>query len=381
MDSVDMLRGLVMVIMALDHTRGFFSNVTFYPMDLSQTTPALFWTRWITHLCAPVFIFLAGTGAFLSTSRGKTPRELAWFLVTRGLWLVFLEITVVRCLGWTFNFDLRSVGAAVIWAIGWSMVVLAGLVFLRIELIAFIGVSMIAMHNAFDHVRPEAFGDFAWLWHILHQPGGKIEWFPGSTLSVGYPLIPWIGVMAAGYAFGKLLLLDVERRRRWIFRIGAAATLLFIVLRASNLYGDPNPWSEQKSALFTFFSFVNCQKYPPSLLYLLMTLGPALMLLAAIDRPLPAALRPIIVFGRVPLFYYLLHLPVIHGLAVLFAFVRYGEAGWLYGTYSTPRPQDYGYNLPVVYFLWVLVVVMLYPLCRWFADLKRRRREAWLSYF
>jgi uncharacterized membrane protein len=385
LDSVDLLRGLVMVLMALDHTRGFFSNAHFYPLDLDKTNVPLFLTRWITHFCAPLFVFLAGTGAFLSTTRGKTTRELSWFLLTRGLWLIFLEVIVIRCLGWNFHFDFHSIGVAVIWAIGWSMIVLAGLVHLPIWAIAVFGITMIAGHNVDDWVRPGDLGAWGGLWRILHA-GGEFELLPGYKLGVGYPLIPWIGVMAAGYAFGTILMRDPAARRKWTFLAGTCMTVLFVLIRYSNLYGDPNPWSQQKNAVFTIFSFIHCQKYPPSLCFLLMTLGPALILLSVLDRGTPAFLKPILVFGRVPMFYYLLHLPLIHGLAVLVNVVRFGRADWLYGAPPGPGeprvsvPPEAGFDLPIVYLIWIGVVLALYPLCRWFAEVKRRRREVWLSY-
>jgi len=375
-----------MVIMALDHTRDFFSkDLAFDPTDLGRTFPALFLTRWITHYCAPVFIFLAGTGAFLSTGRGKSRGELSRFLLTRGLWLVLLELTWVRCLGWQFNFDLHFTFGAVIWAIGWSMVALAVLVFLPLRWVTAFGILMIASHNLFDSVKPESWGSLGWLWKILHS-GGMILPAKGYRFAAGYPLVPWIGVMAAGYGFGSLLLREPVERRRWLFGLGATLTLLFILLRAINLYGDPRPWSGQKNSLFTLFSFMNCHKYPPSLLYLLMTLGPALLVLAALDRGMIGWLKPLLVFGRVPLFYYLLHLPLIHGLAVLASYWAYGRADWWFANPpegpDAPilRPADYGYGLPVVYLVWIGVVLVLYPVCRWFAGVKRLRRDPWLSY-
>ena len=375
-----------MIIMALDHTRDFFSkDLAFDPTDLGRTFPALFLTRWITHYCAPVFIFLAGTGAFLSTGRGKSRGELSRFLLTRGLWLVLLELTWVRCLGWQFNFDLHFTFGAVIWAIGWSMVALAVLVFLPLRWVTAFGLLMIASHNLFDSVKPESWGSLGWLWKILHS-GGMILPAKGYRFAAGYPLVPWIGVMAAGYGFGSLLLREPVERRRWLFGLGATLTLLFILLRAINIYGDPRPWSGQKNSLFTLFSFINCHKYPPSLLYLLMTLGPALLVLAALDRGMFRWLKPLLVFGRVPLFYYLLHLPLIHGLAVLASYWAYGRADWWFANPpegpDAPilRPADYGYGLPVVYLVWIGVVLVLYPVCRWFAGVKRRRRDPWLSY-
>ncbi len=382
LESVDVLRGLVMVIMALDHTRDFFSkDLAFDPTDLDKTYPALFLTRWITHFCAPVFIFLAGTGAFLSTIRGKNTKELSWFLLTRGLWLVLLELTWVRCLGWLFNFDFHFAMGIVIWAIGWSMVALAALVFLPLRSVTTVGIVMIASHNLFDFVDPEIGGSLGFLWKILHA-GGIIVPAEGYRFAAGYPLVPWIGVMAVGYGFGALLLREPVERRKWLFGLGALLSALFILLRGLNVYGDPDSWSPQKNALFTLFSFLNCHKYPPSLLYLLMTLGPALLALGVLDCGTPRWLKPVLVFGRVPLFYYLLHLPLIHGLAVLASYLHYGQATWWFVNPDAPdaRPSDYGYSLPIVYLVWLGVLLALYPVCRWFADVKRRRREPWLSY-
>jgi uncharacterized membrane protein len=382
-ESIDLLRGIVMVLMALDHVRDFFTNATFDPLDLSRTNAALFFTRWITHFCAPSFIFLAGTGAYFSRIGGKTKPELARFLFTRGLWLALLEVTYVRSLGWEFNFDFHNVSAAVLWAIGWSMVVLAGLVLLPTRAVMVFGLAMIVLHNAFDAVQSEWFGPMGWLWTILHG-GPPLHPLPGYTFVAAYPLVPWIGVLAAGYAFGAIFQRPPEIRRTLMFRAGLILILVFVVLRFSNLYGNPRPWSAQKDVLLTFFSFIDCHKYPPSLLYLLMTLGPAMVVLSFLDRGTPRLLKPLLVFGRVPLFYYLLHLPLIHGLAVVIAYLRYGRAEWLFGSPfrpgAVPPPADNGFGLPVVYLIWVVVVLMLYPLCNWFANVKRRRRDGWLSY-
>ncbi|PYI87865.1 MAG: hypothetical protein DME26_04780, partial [Verrucomicrobia bacterium] len=295
LESVDLLRGLIMVVMALDHVRGWFTNVTFYPLDLDKTNVALFLTRWVTHFCAPGFIFLAGTGAFLSTLRGKSRRELSWFLFTRGLWIVFLELIVVRCFGWQFNFDFHFLICSVLWAIGWSMVVLAGLVWLPVRGVAMFAVVMIVAHNLFDNVKPESWGQFRWLWVILHSPG---ELHPAENVRVAVPyvLVPWMGVMALGYAVGSLWQRPIAERRKWLLGLGCGMTFAFFVLRLANGYGDPTPWakhletifgaamkqswSEQTEAVFAFLSLGHCQKYPPSLHFILMTLGPLLIALA-----------------------------------------------------------------------------------------------------
>jgi len=379
LDAVDLLRGIAMVLMALDHVRDFFHASRIDPLDLAQTTPLLFLTRWVTHHCAPAFVFLAGTGAFLSLSRGKTVPQLSRFLLTRGLWLVLLEITVVR-FGWLFNLDYSLVFAQVIWAIGWSMVALAGLVFLPRRAIAAVSLGMICLHNAFDGVDPAGLGPFAWLWQVLHVQSA-IEYAPGWNLFVAYPLIPWIGVMGAGYLFGRFLLQDEAPRRRSLVRLGLGMIAAFVVLRAVNVYGDPAPWTLQSGPLRTALSFINTWKYPPSLLYLLMTLGPAIAVLPLLERWKGGAARFITVFGRVPLFYYVLHLFLIHALAVAAAEITTGDAGFLFSnTFPGMGPDAYGFSLPVVYLVWVVVIGILYFPCRWFADLKRRRKDPWLSY-
>jgi len=377
---VDLLRGLIMALMVLDHTRDFFTNARFDATDLSQTTPAIFFTRWVTHFCAPVFMFLAGVGASLSASRGKPRPELARFLATRGLWLIFLEVTVSR-FGLFFNLDYKFTPFIVLWALGCSMIALSALIFLPELVIAAFGLAMIAGHNLLDGLSAQQVGLPRWLWSMLHQPGPPpIELAPGRSCMFLYPLIPWVGVMAVGYAFGALLRLEPLKRRRVLLSLGLATTLAFVALRATNLYGDPRPWASQASPLFTLMSFLNCQKYPPSLLYLLMTLGPAIALLALLDRPVGPLARPLLILGRVPLFFYLLQWPALHGLAVAVAVANRQPYGWLLGGGPFGAPSGYGYDLPFTYLMWAVTLVLLYPACRWFADLKRRRADVWLSY-
>jgi uncharacterized membrane protein len=379
LDSVDLLRGLVMVIMALDHVRDFFTELRFNPTDLSQTNAVLFFTRWVTHFCAPTFVFLAGTGAFLYGSRGRSRNELAGFLVTRGLWLVVLELTVVR-LGWSFDLSYASLlWVQVIWVIGVSMVVLAGLVYLPLPAIAAFGLVMIATHNLFDGVTPQSLGGWGPLWMVLHVQG-PVALPGGGTLFVAYPLIPWIGVMAAGYAFGGLLLRPTEERRRLLVRLGLALTAAFVVLRALNIYGDRFPWSPQRTGFLTVLSFLNTTKYPPSLAFLLMTLGPAIASLAWFERLSGTAARFLIVFGRVPLFYYVLHIFLIHAVALALGVMAGFPASTFLKPFFLNPPAGWGYGMPAVYALWVAVVLALYPVCRWYAGLKARRRDAWLSY-
>lgn len=392
LDSLDLLRGLVMVVMLLDHTRDFVhaQAFAFDPVDLVRTTPALFATRWVTHFCAPVFVFLAGTGAWLQLQRGKSPAELSRFLLSRGLWLVFLEFTAVR-IGAFWNLDYRFLGMAqVIWAIGVSMAVLALLVRLPWAAVLGLGLAMILGHNALDafQVAPWAGpgnpvpGLGARLWIIFHQGGPlPVAGWPSPVVVFFYPLVPWIGVMAAGFAFGRIYGLEASERQRWLLRLGAISTLGFVVLRATNLYGNPTPWAVQKNALFTAMSFINFEKYPPSLLYLLATLGPALPALAWFERTGRGPIgRALVTFGRVPLFYYLLQWPTAHGISWILHKSAGRSTAWLFQNLDVPPPADMGFSLGVVYLAWIAGVVLLYPLCAWFAGVKARRKDWWLGY-
>lgn len=386
--SVDLLRGLVMVIMALDHTREYFTNTNFSPEDLGHTSGAMFFTRFITHFCAPAFSFLAGTGAFLAVSRGKTVQEVSRFFWTRGLWLVFLELTFIG-FGWTFFMPFGFAG--VIWVLGWSMVAMAVIVRLPVRWIATLGVVMIAGHNLLDGIKPEVFGKLYWLWMIVHAPGFIWIKEPTRYLCVTYPLIPWVGVMASGYAMGALL--ERPDRKKLILGIGVALTLAFFVLRGINLYGNGTaglppsvgPWGVQSTLTLTVISFFNTLKYPPSLDYLLMTLGPALIALACFDRVKGEGgmARILLVFGRVPMFYYVLHIYLIHILAIAVARVVHQPFTWLWhwDFLLQPVPEGYGHGLPFIYLMWFTVLVILYVPCKRYMEYKRRHREwRWLSY-
>lgn len=403
LDSIDMLRGIVMVVMMLDHTRDFIHSgaLLFDPLDLSKTTVSLFLTRWITHYCAPIFVFLAGTGAYLQFARGKSKSELSRFLITRGLWLIILEVTVVRLLV-TFSVDPKLLFfLQVIWVIGVSMIVLAALIHLPLKVVAGFGLAMIALHNLLDRFPAQPWrgpgtpvpGWGAKFWMLLHQqaffPAGST--FPSPIVAVLYPLIPWIGVIAAGYAFGALYQMDTERRRKLLLYIGGACVTLFCVIRAWDVYGEPQHWHKQKNIIFTILSFINTTKYPPSLDFLLMTLGPGIVALYLFERPrattaghasIQARLRTFFVtFGRVPLFFYLLQWFTAHTIALLLN-ISFGKPWkWLV---KTPIDWQYqpgmGFNLIVVYACWIGGVLLLYPLCKWFAGVKARRRDWWLSY-
>ncbi len=393
--SVDFLRGVVMMIMLLDHTREFVHAGALQsdPTDLNTTTAALFFTRWITHFCAPIFVFLSGVSIYLQKANGKSNAELSRFLWTRGLWLIFLEFTVVRfCV--VFNLDYSSFGMAqVIWVIGVSMIVMAALIYLPVKAVGAAGVAMIVLHNLLDGFRIPPQIAFAGvptpnfsqdLWIIFHQQG--IVPF-GSSTSVFflYAIIPWVGVMMAGYALGVVYGWEPERRRKWLLTFGGGATILFIVIRLINIYGDPAAWSVQSGPGFTILSFLNTTKYPPSLLFLLMTLGPAMLVLALTDQISGKAIwqRIGIVFGSVPMFYYILQWLFAHGSAVILSYLAGKDIGYLFVNLlqmgQTAQP-GYGFPLWVVHADWIAGLLLLYPLCYWYGNLKRRNKHWLFSY-
>lgn len=412
LDGVDAVRGVAMVLMALDHVRDFVQSEPYRATDLTVTTPALFLSRLVTHLCAPTFILLAGVGICLAQRR-KSRGEMVAFLISRGLWLVLLELTVIR-LSWSPILGQNDVPAAVIWAIGWCMVLMGLVVFLPPPVVGLLGVAIIAGHNLLDGIEPtdlaERWPPLGPLWSILHSPGSIPLWGPWK-LQVAYVILPWFGVMCLGYGLGPLLTLERARRQTWLAVLGLVLCGSFVVVRGLNHYGDPRPWAVQfrdpqtgkrfdpsplpagtlaqfeslpvppgavTDTAYTCMSFVNTTKYPPSLDYLLMTLGPALLLLVAFDRPLGAWAKPLIVFGRVPLFFYLLHLPLI--LACAAAAYWYGRsAGW-YGSLDQARQAGLGLSLAAAYGWWLFVVVVLYYPCRWFAGVKARSGHPLLSY-
>jgi uncharacterized membrane protein len=376
--SIDTLRGSVMILMALDHVRDYFGVPGLNPLNLAQTTVPLFLTRWVTHLCAPTFFLLTGTSAFIAGGRRSTG-ELSRFLFLRGVWLIVLELTVIRCVGFQFNADYQVTMLVVIWALGWAMIVLAALVWLPLTAILVFGVVMVAGHNLVDSVRSAHP-----LWVMLHAQGIVVN-RPGFVIFVAYPLVPWVGVTALGYTLGQIYEWDSERRRAFLLRVGVAVIAAFVLLRTINVYGNPTPWSTQASPAFTILSFLNVTKQPPSLLFVLMTLGPALLMLGSLDRRTPRLLQPALVFGRVPLFYFVLHLPLIHLLAVAGCYAMIGAVHWMFespslAVYPFTPPPVWGLSLPSIYLLWVAVVVTLYPACAWFGGVKQRRRVAWLSY-
>jgi uncharacterized membrane protein len=395
-NAIDVLRGLVMVVMVLDHTRDYVhaDATRFDPLDLQYTTVALFFTRWITHFCAPVFILLAGVSARLQSARMPTS-DLSRFLLSRGAWLIVLEFTVVRITTW-FNVDYSFLAMLqVIWAIGVSMIALGALVHLPMRAIAGIGLGMIVLHNGLDGIHVQGWqgpgtpvpGPLAMFWILLHQPGEAlpIVGFPGPFLFVMYPLIPWVGVIAAGYVLGGVYEWTRERRRTTLLMTGSACIVAFLVIRATNLYGDPSPWSTQRTVLLTVLSFVNVTKYPPSLLYLLVTVGPALLALVWLERTRAETWlgRQLTTLGRVPLMFYLLQWPIAHAIAVLASYLAGKPISHLFA--NPPEalmnaPRGAGFPLPMVYVCGGIAVVLLLPICRWYADVKRRHPAGVLRY-
>jgi uncharacterized membrane protein len=383
--SIDILRGAVMVLMAIDHVRVYSG------LPAGGPTPGIFFTRWITHFCAPAFIFLAGTSTFFYARRHS---DTSQFLVTRGLWLIFLELTVLR-FAWTFNFDFANYEmAGVLWVIGCCMILMAALVKLPLPVTAAIGVIIIAVHNLMDSRFFQIANNlnsrkFSGLWKILYVGfyAGPVQFGPnGPNLFVLYSVIPWIGVMAAGYASGRVLTLDPARRNRICLFIGLGAIALFLILRGFNLYGDPRPWRSPtpEHPMPAFLSFLNCNKYPASLNYLLMTLGPIIALIPVLENARGTVARGITVFGRVPFFYYVLHILLIHALALVVSKIREGAVNpWLFTNHpmGNPEPPDgYTWSLPLLYLVWAITIALLYPACRWFAEVKAKRTDWWLKY-
>ncbi len=379
-ESIDLLRGLVMIIMALDHVRDYFhaDALIYDPTDLTQTSPIIFFTRFITHYCAPVFMLLSGTSAYLVGIR-KGKKALAKFLLTRGLWLVFLEFTIIH-FAWYFNF--ASFDLVVIWALGMSMIFLSLLIWLPLPVIIIIGLAMVFGHNLLDGITVPGQDWDAVLWSVMHQ-SNYFEFKP--PIFVGYPLIPWIGVMALGYALGKLYTdyLTAEKRKKILLWMGIGSVLLFIIIRYLNVYGDLVPWSRQSSDLFTFLSFINVTKYPPSLLYLLITLGPAMIFLAFTENSRGSLSEKIKVIGRVPMFFYIVHLYLIHLFAFFATYFSGKDPGDMildYWIFFEPDLKGYGFPLWITYSIWAILIIILYFLCRWYDRYKRTHKHWWLSY-
>ena len=378
LDSIDMLRGLVIALMVLDHTRDYFhvSAYTFDPTDPTRTHVWLYLTRWVTHLCAPTFVFLAGVSVYLQAFNGKDKPQLARFLLSRGVWLIVLEVTVVA---FGLNFALPFVFLQVIWAIGVSMILLAGVIFLPHATAAILGAVIVAGHQLLAPIVPEQAGAFAPLWTLMFEVG------PAPVVGgfVAYPAIPWFGVMCLGYALGPVFVREPAQRNRTLLGLALGAIAVFLVLRAINVYGDQAPWSVQASVPASMMSFFNVSKYPPSLQYVLITLGVSLLCLLAFQRLRGLLARMLLAYGRTPLFTYVLHIYVVHVASLLVAVLAGFPAAYHVNFLADPFrlvKAGWGFNLLVVYIAWLAILAALYPASRWFAEVKRRRREWWLSY-
>ena len=386
-ESIDILRGLVMIIMALDHVRDY-TNIGYVfldPTNMDTTTPGLFFTRWITHFCAPVFVFLAGTSAFLYGAKKASKKTLAKFLFTRGIWLVFIELTIVN-FAWTFDINLDLHIFQVIWAIGFCMMLLAALIYLPKKVLLVLGLIIVFGHNALDDITMQGNDPLAILWYFIHQQNFVVLNGGESMLFIAYPILPWLGIMILGYCFGHFYTEDfnVALRKKWLLILGFGSIGLFLILRFINVYGDLVPWSIQKDATYTFLSFLNTAKYPPSLLYTLMTLGPALLFLYAIETVKNKITHILVVIGRVPFFYYILHLYVIHLIGFIGLYLlgeNWKELVFTPTRFTSGFLNDKGYDLWVTYAVWIVVVVVLYPFCNMFMKYKANNRDKWwLSY-
>jgi uncharacterized membrane protein len=383
--SIDLMRGIVMVIMALDHSREFFHLGGFFydATNMQTTTPVLFFTRWITHFCAPTFVFLAGTSIFI-TSKRKTAGELSLFLLSRGFWLLVIEVVVMR-FALFFNFHYDVIVLQVIWAIGASMILMAILVRLPFKILLGIGLLITLTHNLGDGLRLQPGDTFFGIWSLLKQPG-FVPLTESTNILSFYPMLPWLGVMILGYCLGKLYTSEfgASARRKLLLQLGLICIALFIVIRFINVYGDPAPWSEQKNALYTFMSFLNCTKYPPSLLYLLMTLGPVLVLLSWMDQKSFSIRNPFVVLGRVPMFFYILHFYILHTVSLLLFMrktnITLSDIDFHFNKSFGGLTPEAGYSLPWAFIAWISVVLLLYPFCYWYNNYKSTHRHWWLSY-
>jgi uncharacterized membrane protein len=383
--SVDLLRGVIMIIMALDHTREFFHSaaLTNNPLDLNTTTPVLFFTRWITHFCAPVFVFLSGTSAFLQSAR-KSKKELSIFLITRGFWLIIIEVTIVNLI-FSFDISFSAIALEVIWAIGISMVLLGLVIWLPFEIILAIGLLIVLGHNALDFYEKDRTTPFSAGYNLIHRVGFHSLWGKHQLLIL-YPFLPWTGLMMLGYCLGKVLRNDsATYRKKFLVITGISIIALFIIVRFINVYGDPFPWSKQGNGFYSFLSFINASKYPPSLFFICMTIGPALLLMAWWDNIQTGFTRIVSVYGRVPFFYFLTHFFIIHLFSAIAFFMRGHSFAEDAADLSTPFIKfikaGEGVQLRYVYLIWLAIVIILYPVCKWYDNYKINHREKkWLSY-
>lgn len=387
-ESIDIVRGIAMVIMALDHVRDYFHINAFTddPLNLATTTPLLYFTRWITHFCAPIFVFLSGTSIYLQSLR-KTKKELSSFLIKRGLWLIFVEFVIIA-FAWTFNPFYNFIPMQVIWAIGISMVILGLAIRLPYHIVLVLGLVIVFGHNLLD--IPEAASGFKanFWWDLLHHGNfAAYAYMPNHFFVIVYPFLAWTGLMMLGYCAGIFFTpaYSAERRQKIICRLGIALILFFIVVRFINIYGDPVAWSTQKNSLYGFLSFMKVNKYPPSLLFMCITIGPAFLLLAFMEKIKNRFTNIMIVFGRTAFFYYIIHLYLIH---LLGAVVFFAKGNSMQQAIDSMQNLPFlflipgqGFGLAIVYGVWAAIIIALYPLCKWYDKYKTSHKEKWwLSY-
>ena len=382
--EIDILRGLVIVLMALDHVRDYFFMGAFSidPLNPEQTTPLLYATRWITHLCAPTFVLLAGVSAYLQRANGKPVGKLSALLLTRGIWLIVLELTIIS-IGWSFWFPPLPF-MQVIWAIGWGMIALAGLVWLPAPVVLGVGLAIVAGHNLLDPITPDQLGAAAPLWTVLHE-GGPLFFNGAPVAFAAYPILPWIGVIAAGYGMGALFVRAPQLRERTILVLGALMLAAFVGLRLLNQYGDPTPWSARETWGDVIMAFLDVTKYPPSLQFTLVTLGVVFALWPLLARLRGRVASVLSTFGAVPFFFYVLHIYLVHALAMAANAATgrdpSGMLNFMVNSFTGAQGvQELGFSLPYVYVAWAIVLALLYPLCRYWQGLKARRRDWRLSY-
>lgn len=377
--SIDALRGLIIILMALDHVRDFWSGTPFRADDIAQTNVPLFFTRWVTHFCAPTFVFLTGISILLYQKKQPDLKSVSVFLLTRGLWMIFLELVVVG-FSWQFTYDVLFL--QVIWVIGWSMICMAGLIYLPKWILITLTVVIIGGHQLLIHIEPLQITTDNLGWIFLHRPAFFLPIGHGlSPLFAVYPLLPWVAVMMAGYLIGPWFVQTPEYRKRQLLLLGTALLVFFVILRAINMYGDPRPWIvSDRGLIYTILSFINISKYPPSLLFLCLTLGVASLLLAAFEGVQNKLVRFLLVFGKVPLFFYLLHIPLINVSAMLWTYLSFGRSVNFFFTPSKLWPAAYEPNLLRAYLVWAILIFALYFACRWYGRYKQTHSAWWLKY-
>lgn len=379
--SLDLLRGLLLAGIALLTTVHFFHNSASPAVTSavsSDESTALSITRWFGHWCTTAFVFTFGTMAYSSVQSQRTRHRSARHLVKLGAMLILLDLTWVTCAGWTFAIQFHQLQGHIFWAMGWGLIVLYGLMFLPLGIVSATGIALLALHNLFDFVPPEASGSFTWAWNLFVR-GGSVELGHGITFQSAYPLLPWTGVLTTGYAIGALLEKPAALRQHWLLRTGVNLLVVFFLLRFTNLYGNPTPWSSKPTGWQTLLSLLSCSPNPPSLCHVLLSFGIAAIILAWLDWGKPHFLGPLATLGQVPIFFLSIHLPIIHGLAVAVNFIRFDRADWLYGAAPAEPPPKVGFDLPHVLLAWFIVLLLLYPLCQWLSDVKSRHKHKWRS--